>query len=125
MLEIIQEYASTSTPDEQEDVFFARHLSQMGYKVAGLAEASQFSLEVPTEPLIDPKTGLFREPNGFELFGLHQTWLYMVGHAKERVALFDLIYRSLGTLSDQVGYRQTKEARVMEKKDLGSKSRLA
>ena len=58
-----------SSPEEQEDVFFVRHLSENVYSVADIRTALDFSQEVPI-----PELKRYNTP-----FGLHQAWLYEKG----------------------------------------------
>ena len=65
MASIAQKGLLTS-PEEQEDVFFARNLHEYNYNVADTQSAVDFSLEV-----VLPERKIAKLP-----FGLHQAWLY-------------------------------------------------
>ena len=55
-----------TTPAEQEDVFFVRHLHKLNFTVANLMDAAEFSVEVP-----------ILETNISNLFSFHQAYNFM------------------------------------------------
>ena len=79
MLKILSEHARDSRDDEQEDLFFVRHLthdSNVGlYNVAPLAIAFRFALEVPIVELTR-KFAPGEMYGAHAPFGLHQSWQY-------------------------------------------------
>ena len=72
----------TSDPDEQEDLFFVRNMHKFGYRVASLEAASRFALEVMV-PEIDVN----------DVFGIHQSWLYV--NEKVHEALISSMLKSI------------------------------
>mmetsp|Transcript_19531 Transcript_19531/g.66980 ORF Transcript_19531/g.66980 Transcript_19531/m.66980 type:complete len:618 (+) Transcript_19531:351-2204(+) len=83
MLAVLNKHASTSENSEQEDVFFVRHLSSMGYAVAGEQAALDFAIEVPISEL----TFHFGQGEMYGKnapWGLHQSWFYTLENPKKR-----------------------------------------
>jgi hypothetical protein len=75
MVHVLTLFGNTTTPDEQEDVFFVRNLGKLDYVVADLISGAEFSLEVPTEAF----------SASTELFAVHQSWLYMNSPENQRI----------------------------------------
>lgn len=72
MIDICRRYANetkTGSVTEQEDLFVSRSFEALGYKVAPVEIAYQFSAEVPL-PDLHPATG------DHEPFALHAAWYY-------------------------------------------------
>ena len=67
MRKAVRLYGSQSPIDEQEDMFFARNLPKLGFRVGELSDALNFCMEVDLNP------------GGF-VMAVHAPWFYMPKH---------------------------------------------
>jgi hypothetical protein len=67
MLKIIEKFGHESSPEEQEDMFFARFKDKAGYTLAPENVAARFCMEVDTGVLSKSEHPL----------ALHAAWYYM------------------------------------------------